>query len=65
MEDVEIEIGECLKIKVTAIKRNILDKNQVYMNINKFGNSHGSIRSIVYFKDKDDQVVDSKIVLQY
>ena len=28
---VETEIGECLKLKVIANKRKILDKNQVYM----------------------------------
>ena len=62
---VETEIGECLKIKVIANKRKILDKNQVYMKINRSENSHGLIRNTVYFKGKDDQVVNSKIVLQY
>ena len=38
-----------------ANKRNILDKNQVYMKINRSENSHELIRNIVYFKDKDYQ----------
>ena len=61
---VEAKIGECLKVKVIANKRNILGKNQMYMKINGSENSHGLIRNIVYFKDKDDQVVNSKIVSQ-
>ena len=36
----------------------------MYMKINGSENSHGLIRNIVYFKDKDDQVVNSKIVSQ-
>ena len=60
----ETEIGECLNVKVIANKINILDKNQIYMKINRSENSHGLIRNIVYFKDKDDQVVKSKIVRQ-
>ena len=35
------------------------------MKINRSENSHELIRNIVYFKDKGDQVVNSKIVLQY
>ena len=57
--------SECLQVKVIANKRNILDKNQIYMKINRSENSHELIRNIVYFKDKGDQVVNSKIVLQY
>ena len=45
-----------------ANKRNILGKNQMYMKTNRSENSHGLIRNIVYFKDKDDQVVNSKLV---
>ena len=55
---VETKIVECLKVKVIANKRNTLDKNQVYMKINRSENSHGLIRNIVYFTDKDDQVVN-------
>ena len=62
---VETEIGACFKVKVIANKKNKLDKNQIYMKINRSENSHGLIRNIVYFKGKDDQVVNSKIVLQY
>ena len=61
---VEAKIGECLKVKVIANKRNILGKNQMCMKINGSESSHGLIRNIVYFKDKDDQVVNSKIVSQ-
>ena len=32
------------------------------MKTNRSENSHGLIRNIVYFKDKDDQVVNSKLV---
>ena len=62
---VETEIGACFKVKVIANKKNKLDKNQIYMKINRSENSHGLIRNIVYFKGKDDQVVNSKIVIQY
>ena len=62
---VETEIGACFKVKVIANKKIKLDKNQIYMKINRSENSHGLIRNIVYFKGKDDQVVNSKIVLQY
>ena len=62
---VETEIGACFKVKVIANKKNKLDKNQIYMKINRSENSHGLIRNIVYFKGKDNQVVNSKIVLQY
>ena len=34
----------------------------MYMKTNRSENSHGLIRNIVYFKDKDDQVVNSKLV---
>ena len=61
----ETEIGAYLKVKVIANQKNKLNKNQVYMKINRYENSHGLITNIVYFKDKDDQVVNSKIVLQY
>ena len=62
---VETEIAECLNVMVIARKRNILDKNQIYMKIIKSKNSHELIITIVYFKDKVDKVVNSKIVLQY
>ena len=48
-----------------ANKRNTLDKNQVYMKINRSENSHGLIRNIVYFTDKDDQIVNWKKVVAY
>ena len=35
------------------------------MKINRSESSHGLIRNVVYFRDKDDQVVNSKTVLQY
>ena len=35
------------------------------MKITTSENSHGLIRNIVYFIGKDDQVVTSKLVLQY
>ena len=62
---VETEIRACLKVKVIANQKNKLDKNQVHMKINRSKNSHGLIRNIVCFKDKDGQVINSKIVLQY
>ena len=60
----ETEIGEYLKVIAIASNRNILDKNQIDMKINRSENSHELIRNIVYFKDKVDKD-SSKIVLQY
>ena len=49
---VETEISACLKVKVIANQKNKLDKNQVYVKINRSENSDGLIKNIVYFKIK-------------
>ena len=61
---VETETAACLKVKITANKKNKLNKNQLHTKTNWSENSHGLIRKIVYFKDKDDQTDNSKTVLQ-
>ena len=45
---IETQTGECLNVKVIPNKRNILDKNQVFMKMNISKNSHGLISNIVY-----------------
>ena len=53
------------KVKVIANKKKELEKNQLYLRVNKKQNSHGLVRSISYFIEENGLIHNNCIILQY
>ena len=61
----EIEVKECVSMKIISNKNQQLQENQILMKVCRSENRHGFVQDIDYFLNKNSKVLNSKIVLQY
>ena len=61
----EFEPGEIVSVTVTSNKKQQLTENQILMKVSRSENKQGLVRNIVYFLNKHNQVINSKVILQY
>ena len=61
----EVEVKECVSVKIISNKKQQLQENQILMKVFRSENRHGLVRNIVYFLNKNSKVLSSKIFLQY
>ena len=61
----EFESGEIVSVTIISNKKQQLQENQTLMKVNRSENKQGLVRSIVYFSNKHNQVINSKVLLQY
>ena len=62
---VEVEVKECVSVKIISNKKQQLQENQILMKVSRSKNRHGLVQKIVSFLNKNCKVVNSKLVLQY
>ena len=62
---VEFESGQSVSVTVISNKKQQLTENQILMKVNRSENKQSLVRNIVYFLNKYNQVINSKVILQY
>ena len=61
----EFESGEIVSVTVISNKKQQLQENQILMKVNRCEKKQDLVRNIAYFLNKHNQVINSKVILQY